>query len=206
MMIKMRPIADPMQEKEGRGLRDMEDQKIIDLYFQREEIASSETKSKYSRLLLSISYGILKIMADAEECENDTYWKTWNAIPPKQPENLPAFLSKIVRNLSLDRYDSLHAEKRGRGEIPLVLEELSEVLPDQGTFFGESYELSELMDSFLATLKPESRNIFMRRYWFMDSVAEIAEKSGSGLSKVKMSLSRTREHLKLFLKQEGYRL
>ena len=184
----------------------MEDQKIIDLYFQREEIAISETKSKYSRLLLSISYGILKIMADAEECENDTYWKTWNAIPPKQPENLPAFLSKIVRNLSLDRYDSLHAEKRGRGEIPLVLEELSEVLPDQGSILGESHELSELIDSFLATLKPESRNIFMRRYWFMDSVAEIAEKSGSGLSKVKMSLSRTREHLKLFLKQEGYRL
>ena len=94
----------------------MEDQKIIALYFQRAETAILETKNKYSRLLLSISYDILKIMADAEECENDTYLKTWNAIPPKQPENLPAFLSKIVRNLSLDRYDSLHAEKRGGGE------------------------------------------------------------------------------------------
>ena len=167
----------------------MEDQKIIALYIQRAETAISETKNKYSRLLLSISYGILKIMADAEECENDTYLKTWNAIPPKQPENLPAFLSKIVRNLSLDRYDSLHAEKRGGGEVPVVLE-----------------ELSELMDSFLHTLKPESRNIFMRRYWFMDSVSEIAEESGFGLSKVKMSLSRTREQLKLFLEQEGYRL
>lgn len=134
MMKKMRPIADPMQEKEGRGLRDMEDQKIIDLYFQREEIAISETKSKYSRLLLSISYGILKIMADAEECENDTYWKTWNAIPPKQPENLPAFLSKIVRNLSLDRYDSLHAEKRGRGEIPLIWKSYRKFFQIRGRF------------------------------------------------------------------------
>ena len=184
----------------------MEDQKIIALYFQRAETAISETKNKYSRLLLSISYGILKIMADAEECENDTYLKTWNAIPPKQPDNLPAFLSKIVRNLSLDRYDSLHAEKRGGGEVPVVLEELSEVLPDKGAIPGESNELSELIDSFLARLKPESRNIFMRRYWCMDSVSEIAEESGFGLSKVKMSLSRTREQLKLFLEQEGYRL
>lgn len=184
----------------------MEDQNIIALYFQRAETAISETKNKYSRLLLSISYGILKIMADAEECENDTYLKTWNAIPPKQPENLPAFLSKIVRNLSLDRYDSLHAEKRGGGEVPVVLEELSEVLPDKGSIPGEENELSGLIDSFLATLKPEIRNIFMRRYWFMDSVSEIAEESGFGLSKVKMSLSRTREQLKHFLEQEGYRL
>ena len=93
----------------------MEDQKIIALYFQRVETAITESKNKYSRLLLSISYGILKIMADAEECENDTYLKTWNAIPPKQPENLQAFLSKIVRNLSLDRYDSLHAEGGNSG-------------------------------------------------------------------------------------------
>ena len=189
-----------------KGFKDMEDQKIIALYFQRVETAITETKNKYSRLLLSISYGILKIMADAEECENDTYLKTWNAIPPKKPENLPAFLSKIVRNLSLDRYDSLHAEKRGGGEMPLVLEELSEVLPDKGTIPGESNALSELIDTFLASLKPENRNIFMRRYWFMDSVSEIAEESGFGLSKVKMSLSRTREQLKLFLEQEGYRL
>ena len=88
----------------------------------------------------------------------------------------------------------------------MVLEELSEVLPDKGSIPGESNELSELIDSFLATLKPESRNIFMRRYWFMDSVSEIAEESGFGLSKVKMSLSRTREQLKLFLEREGYRL
>ena len=88
----------------------------------------------------------------------------------------------------------------------MVLEELSEVLPDKGSIPGEENELSELIDSFLASLKPESRNIFMRRYWFMDSVSEIAEESGFGLSKVKMSLSRTREQLKLFLEQEGYRL
>jgi ECF subfamily RNA polymerase sigma-24 factor len=87
-----------------------------------------------------------------------------------------------------------------------VLEELSEVLPDKGSIPGEENELSGLIDSFLATLKPEIRNIFMRRYWFMDSVSEIAEESGFGLSKVKMSLSRTREQLKLFLEQEGYRL
>ena len=141
----------------------MEDQKIIALYFQRAETAITETKNKYSRLLLSISYGILKIMTDAEECENDTYLKTWNAIPPKQPENLPAFLSKIVRNLSLDRYDSLHAEKRGGGEVPVVLEELSEVLPDKAPIPGEGNELSELIDSFFAYIEAGEQKYFYEK-------------------------------------------
>ena len=110
----------------------MEDQLIIDMYFARDEQAIACTRDKYGRLLRSIAYGILKSHEDSEECENDTYLKTWNVIPPTRPAALQAFLAKITRNLSLDRYDQMHAAKRGAGEIPLMIEELEECIADQG--------------------------------------------------------------------------
>ena len=105
----------------------MEDRAIVALYWKRAETAIFETKKQYGRLLRSISRGILKSEEDAEECENDTYLKAWNTIPPKRPDKLSAFLAKIVRNLSLDRYDAMHAEKRGGGEVPLLLDRKSVV-------------------------------------------------------------------------------
>ena len=108
----------------------MEDQAIINLYFSRSENAVRETKAKYGRMLLSIAFGILKIQEDAEECENDTYLKTWYSIPPARPDVFSAFLSRIARNLSLDRFEYLHALKRGSGEIPLLLDELEECIID----------------------------------------------------------------------------
>ena len=179
----------------------MEDGMIIDLYFKRSQTATEETKNKYGRLLVSISYGILKNMEDAEECENDTYFRTWNSIPPGRPNILSAFLSKIVRNLSLDRYDAMNAEKRGNGEIPLLLNDLSETLPEREL---NDNDLGERLNTFLSSLKPESRNIFMRRYWFGDSVEEIAKKAGFSQSKVKMSLMRSRNILKENLESGGY--
>ena len=159
----------------------MEDQAIIQLYWQRLESAIGETKTKYGRLLRSISKGILKNQEDAEECENDTYLKAWNTMPPQGPDHLSAFLAKIIRNLSLDRYDSQRAEKRGSGEVPLLLDELSEVIADERAFPAETEALSEQLNAFLfGSLKTEARVMFLRRYWFSDSVPEVAERMGCG--------------------------
>jgi RNA polymerase sigma factor, sigma-70 family len=184
----------------------MEDRAIIALYWKRAETAILETKKQYGRLLLSISRGILRNEEDAEECENDTYLRAWDTIPPKRPEKLSAFLAKITRNLSLDRYDEKHAEKRGGGEVPLLLDELAEVIADEAAFPADTEDLSEVLNAFLGRLKPDARTIFLRRYWFGDSVQEISARSGFGESKIKMSLLRTRQNLKEVLEKEGYRV
>lgn len=184
----------------------MDDQAIIDLYFSRSEHAIDETQSKYGRMLRSLSYGILRSWQDAEECENDTYLKAWNAMPPTRPRVLSSFLSKITRNLSLDRCDEIHALKRGAGEVPVLLDELSECIPDTSGGAEESLEAQELTDlinRYLGSMKSDARNIFMRRYWYGDSIREIADRSGYSLSKIKMSLSRSRKGLKALLEKEG---
>ena len=176
----------------------MDDRAIVALYWKRAETAILETKKQYGRLLRSISRGILRNEEDAEECENDTYLRAWDTIPPKRPEKLSAFLAKITRNLSLDRYDAMHAEKRGGGEVPL--------LPDETAFPTDTEGLSEVLNAFLGRLKPDARTIFLRRYWFGDSVQEISARSGFGESKIKMSLLRTRQSLQEALEKEGYRV
>ena len=184
----------------------MEDRAIVALYWARLEIAILETKKQYGRLLRSISRGILKSEEDAEECENDTYLKAWDTIPPQKPEELSAYLAKITRNLSLDRYDAMHAEKRGGGEVPLLLDELTEVIANDAAFPSDTGALCEVLNAFLGSLKADARNIFLRRYWFGDSVQEISERSGFGESKIKMSLLRSRQGLKEVLEKEGYRV
>ena len=184
----------------------MEDRAIVALYWKRAETAILETKKQYGRLLLSISRGILRNEEDAEECENDTYLRAWDTIPPKRPEKLSAFLAKITRNLSLDRYDAKHAEKRGGGEVPLLLDELAEVIADETAFPTDTEGLSEVLNAFLGRLKPDARTIFLRRYWFGDSVQEISARSGFGESKIKMSLLRTRQSLQEALEKEGNRV
>ena len=186
----------------------MEDQVIIDMYFARDEQAISCTADKYGRLLRSIAYGILRSQEDSEECENDTYMKTWSIIPPTRPIAFQAFLAKITRNLSLDRYDQMHAAKRGGGEVPLMIEELEECIPDMGAAATDDEsndeELKRIINKFLGTLSDDNRKIFLRRYFFGDSVNEIAAKYGFGKSKVKMSLARSRDNLKALLQKEGY--
>ncbi len=187
--------------KEGSNV---EDSAIIDLYFARSESAISETQSKYGRMLTSVSLRILRNPEDADEAVSDTYMKTWNSIPPTRPNVLSAFLTKIVRNVSLDKLDSLHAEKRGAGEIPAVLDELEECIADSRIPVpGEGMEIREILNSFLEKEKPESRKIFVRRYFFGSDVKEIADFYGIGESKVKMSLARSRERLKACLEEEG---
>lgn len=182
----------------------MEDADIIDLYYERSQSAIAETKSKYGRMLMSISFGIVKNTLDAEECENDTYLKTWNAIPPERPNIFSAFLSRIIRNLSLNRYEELHAQKRNMTDIPVLLDELSECIPARNNVDDYMNEqiLKQSLNMFLKSLKKDDRIIFMRRYWFCDSIEEISKKFGYGTSKIKMSLLRSRKKLKMKLKDE----
>lgn len=182
----------------------MEDSAIIELYFARNEDAVVQTKNKYGRLLKSISMRILHSIEDADECENDTYLKTWNAIPPQKPDVFSAFLSKIVRNLSLDRYDMMHADKRGNAQVGVLLDELAEVIADDKVGSSqEARELSEILNKFLYEQKELTRKIFVRRYYFGYNITEIADKYSLSESKVKMTLLRTRNKLKDYLEKEG---
>lgn len=183
----------------------MEEKKIIELYFARSENAIRETEKKYGRFCYKIAYGILASHPDSEECVNDTYWKTWNAIPPKRPERLSAFLGKITRNLALKRYERNNAQKRGGGQVELALEELAECIPDHNTVEQQADErlLVDCLNSFLAQLPAESRKIFLQRYWAMRPVKEIAADYHMTESKVKMTLLRTRGKLRRFLEEEG---
>ncbi len=183
----------------------MDDNKIIDLYWKRSENAISETEKKYGRDCYHISFNILHNNQDCEECINDTYLKAWNTIPPKYPKQLSTFLGKIVRNLSLDLYDKYTAEKRGFGQVPLVLDELEGCIPAASRTEQaiDEFALAELLNHFLAGIKQEQRSIFVQRYWYLNSVREIAENFGISESKVKMTLLRIRRRLKQFLVEEG---
>lgn len=182
----------------------MEDSQIIELYCQRSEHAITETSNKYSRLLLSISLNILGNYSDAEECENDTYVAVWNTIPPTRPNIFSAFLSKIVRNISINRYEYNRAKKRN-SEYDLILSELEECTASTMSV-EESYaagEISAYIDDFLKTQKQETRVIFVRRYWYADPVKDIAQRMKISESKVKTVLFRTRKELQLYLAERG---
>lgn len=183
----------------------MEDHQIIDLYWARSESALSETAGKYGKYCHYIAYGILHNDEDSEECVNDTYLRAWNSMPPHRPEKLSAFLGKIVRNLSLNRYELYTAEKRGGGQIALALDELEECIP-AGSEVDLPVRENALVDAinrFLASMPAESRKLFMRRYWYFRSIKEIALEYGLSESKVKMTLLRARNSLKQFLEKEG---
>ena len=181
----------------------MDDKKIIDLYFQRDETAIMETDKSYGRKLHSISEHILRNYHDAQECVNDTYYRSWNSIPPQIPKYLFAYLASICRLLSLNKLDWNTALKRN-AEIISLTHELELCIPDKimDSKF-ESRELRRILNSFLGTLTAESRAVFLRRYWYADSVSEIADHFGYSESKVKMQLSRTRKKLKNYLAKEG---
>lgn len=183
----------------------MLDEQIISLFFERDERAIEETQRKYGKLCLSVAKNILHDYEDALECENDAYLSLWNAIPPEKPENLHAFLGKITRNLALKKLRARNAEKRGGGETAASLEELYECIPDTHSFDEElrAKELADLLNRFLDALPREERRVFVCRYWYCDSIAEIAKQFGFTKSKVKMMLMRTRGKLSLYLREEG---
>ena len=181
----------------------MDDQQIIDLYFDRNEQAITETDVKYGKLCHSIAYNILSNREDSEECVNDTYIGVWNAIPPTRPNNFMAFVCRIARNLSLKRLEFLKREKRS-ADVILSLDELSAVLPDERYAPDVSDEdVGRLISQFLRTQKEDVRNVFIRKYYFFDSVKEIAERYSFTESKVKNMLFFTRNKLKDYLIKEG---
>ena len=182
----------------------MDDSKIIELYFARDNSAISETKAKYGKLLYSVSYNILQTREDAEECESDTYLAAWDRIPPTKPQVLSAFLSRITRNLSFKRLKSNTALKRGGGNGTLPLDELAAVIPDNSDQISQ-LELTEILNSFLRALPARERQVFICHYWYCDSIKDIARQFGYTQSKVKMMLSRTRQKLLTHLEnQEVY--
>ena len=178
------------------------DQRIIDLYFARDEQAVAETDRRYGGFCMRVSLGILDDRRDAEECVNDTYLKVWNAIPPTRPRSLRAFLARIVRNVSLQRLEHNTAAKRNR-EFELSLEELAECIPMRDE---EADALPFLLNQFLSTLSQEERTLFCGRYWHSTPVKELAKLHGLTPKAVTMRLSRTREKLRTYLNERGYHL
>ena len=178
---------------------------ILDLYWARSEAAISATAQKYGGYCCAIATNILRNNEDAEECVNDTYLKAWEVIPPERPVLFRAFLGKITRNLSLNKYKALRTKKRGAGEIDLLLSELEDCLPASGNV-ERDYEANlvvEALNSYLLSIDSESRIVFVRRYWYADPVQTIATRLQMSESKVKSLLFRTRKKLRVYLEKEG---
>ena len=186
----------------------MEDEKIVQLYWDRDQKAITESATKYGNYCTSIAKNILGNKEDAEECVNDTYLNAWNSMPPHRPNMLSTFLGKITRNLSFNRYKHNHAGKRGGSEISAVLDELSECVSGKENVEQEiEYkELVKTIDSFLDTLSPEKRSIFVCRYWYTDSISEIAKQFNMRENTVSMTLNRIRLKLQKYLIERGYEL
>lgn len=184
----------------------MEDSQIIELYWKKNENAISETANKYGAYCFVIAENILHNSEDSEECVNDTWLHTWNAIPPQKPKVLRMFLAKITRNLSFDRFHARKAEKRGSGEIALVLDELGECLgggADTEAVY-EAKELRKAIQRFVRALPERDGNVLVRRYFFVEPVVDIAKRYGLTENNVMVILSRTRRKLKAHLLKEGY--
>lgn len=182
----------------------MEDCAIIDLYWSRNPEAISRTCEKYGNYCRAVARNILPDCRDAEECVNDTWLKAWNAMPEDRPGLLAQYLGKITRNLALNRWRISRAGKRGGGELPLVLDELSECVPASDAFQAlEAAELEEAVNRFLHTLPERECNLFLRRYWFAESAADIAKRYGMRENTVRTILFRSRKKLQSCLEKEG---
>ncbi len=181
----------------------MEDSRIVDLYWARDEAAISESDRKYGRMLSRLSYSLLSSREDAEECVNDTYIGAWNAMPDARPDYLGAFLSKITRRISIDRFRHRHSERRGG--IDNLTAELSDCIPDRdgGMLEEDGERIREVINSFLHKQSAEKRAMFILRYFYSKPIEEIALKVGAGESKVKTTLHRMRSELKDVLEGEG---
>jgi RNA polymerase sigma-70 factor (ECF subfamily) len=188
----------------GEGTR-LEDEKILDLYFERDESAIQATAQKYGAYCRAIAMGILHNREDSLECVNDTYLRAWEAIPPKRPTVFRVYLGKITRNLSLDKHRWLNAAKRGGSTVTALYGELKECLPSPNTVETESEAgyITQTIDASLRRMNQEMRLVFMRRYWHADSIETIAGRYHMTVGKVKSMLFRARKKLKADLEGEG---
>ncbi|MGI6029279.1 MAG: RNA polymerase sigma factor [Candidatus Heteroscillospira sp.] len=186
----------------------MDDAQIVRLYWERDEKAIPATADKYGNYCASIAKNILGNQEDAEECVNDTYLNAWNSMPPHRPGVLSSFLGKITRNLSINRYRRSTAVKRGGGQLPAVLDELAGCVSGRDDVEDEfdRQELVKAIDAFLDTLSEDKRSIFVCRYWYTDSISDIAARHGMRAGAVSMSLNRIRAKLRGYLSERGFEL
>lgn len=186
----------------------MDDHTIVQMYWDRDEKAIAATSEKYGSYCLAIARNILGNQEDAEECVSDTYLSTWNSIPTNRPTMLSTYLGKIVRNLSFNLYKKNRAEKRGSGQMAVVLDELSELLEDPSST-EEAWDcqlLTEAINAFLSGIPADKRKIFVCRYWYADSVKDIAKRFGMSESNVSVTLHRLRSKLHNYLLESGFEL
>lgn len=186
----------------------MQDEKIVALYWQRDKNAIRETEQKYGRYLSRIAHNILSDFEDSREAVNDTYLRAWNSMPPHKPGVLATYLGKITRQLSIDIFRSRNREKRRASQYALSLSELEECVSGGNTTEQDVdlHLLAEAINAYLYTLTPQARNTFVGRYYYMDSIREVAAYYGMSESGVKSMLFRTRQGLRNYLEQEGFHL
>ena len=180
----------------------MEDEKIIELYFARDETAFYETRAKYGPYCTAIAYNILSSFEDTEECISDTYLHTWNSIPPNRPENLKGYVGRITHNLALTMFRKRNAKKRCA--ITDVLEELQIPSLDDPRETVERKEFSQIISDYLWTLPEEKCRIFILRYWYYESIQSISRATGWKEARIRSELSRIRKKLRSYLEQEGF--
>lgn len=186
----------------------MEDQQIIKLFWNRDENAIAETSKKYGSYCYSIAKNILQNKEDSDECVNDTYLNAWNALPPHKPNVLSAFLGKITRNLAFDRYSFNHAEKRGGGEVSIVLDEIAEIVSDSNDIERavDNNELAHAINEFLSELPTDKRKMFVLRYWYSEKVSTVAKQFGITENACSVQLNRIRQKLRKHLNDGGFDL
>ena len=178
----------------------MDDSKIVEMYFSRDEKAIEETSAKYGRLCYYIAYNVLSSREDSEECVNDAYLHAWNSIPPTRPTSLGAYLSRITRNAAIDKYKAQRAKKRGENDEPLAFEELEGCISEADEI-GEELILRECINSFLQNLTPKHRIIFVQRYFYMSKIKEIAENNQISEATVRVILLRLRQRFKAHIEK-----
>ena len=184
----------------------MDDSKIIELFFARNEDAIKHTDDTYGRRLFHLADNIVHNDQDAEESVNDTYMKAWDTIPPQRPEHFFGYIAKICRNFALKRIDWQKAKKRN-AEVVTLTQEMENCIPDTyRDMEADERELGRILDAFLRTLTPENQMVFLRRYWYVDTIAEIAVRYGISESAVQMRLNRTRSKLAMYLAKEGIKV
>lgn len=186
----------------------MDDNAIIDLYFARDQEAVEATSREYGAYCTAIAVKILDDRGAAEECVNDTWLKCWQSIPPQRPKSLKSFAGRIARNLALSALRAESAQKRGGGQVQLALDELSEVVSGGDTPEGalDRKAFRAALDGFLAGLPERNRNLFLRRYWYLDSVEALAKRYSMSRTQVTTTLHRLRQKLRVHLEQEGFEL
>ncbi len=184
----------------------MDDNRIIELYFERSENAIAETQKKYGKYCFYIAQNILECELDAEEIVNDTYLRAWDSIPPTRPKHFKIYLGRIAKRLALNRRQYNTRDKRGGAHVDAVIDEFADFLTDGDGDPTDAIALRDSLNRFLASLDEQTRNIFVRRYWYSAQVSDIARDFRMGESRVCMLMLRTRKKLELFLQKEGFEL